>query len=112
MTADVTAKVQGKNALDIPDTQPDTPPAEAGYILEFEHEQNYDNVPTVNGTVYAPAVFTSSITLAHALGKALGTCAVSERIHADDAMAHSSVEEQALSAMQDQQAVELHLPKG
>ena len=42
--------------MDISETNASVAPAEAGYILEFEHGQNYDNVPTVTGSVYASVV--------------------------------------------------------
>lgn len=53
--------LQGGNAVDVYDTQPNTPPNEAGYILEFEHGQNYDNVPTVTGPVYGIILFSTLV---------------------------------------------------
>ena len=42
---------QGKNGVEVPDTNPSTQPDASGYILEYEHFQNYDGVPNVTGAV-------------------------------------------------------------
>ncbi|KAK9802916.1 hypothetical protein WJX73_006542 [Symbiochloris irregularis] len=46
---------QGKNAVDITDTNETTQPEQSSFILEFEHGQNYKNESTIAGPVtYKP----------------------------------------------------------